>query len=493
MLFDPDWNPASDKQAAGRIVSLTISFCNSNMKQWREGQKRRCYVYRFMSTCTIEEKIIQRQLSKEGLQNIVEDKEQVNRFSTDELKALFSRRTDSRSDTHDTLRCKRCSSVKTLSTSPPASSLTFTSKHKDECSAFLEKLKDCIRLEAAERSQSESIQPYINDLDSVHNQLLSDHFSNLPQFSREIREIVSGADRELEELKILAPFSILSKFVYLWGELVPRLSALASNSSDPDRNDTEHIGDEDEWVPQEGCPEEEDFNRWSHHCGAATTDDECLRRATEGDSSVSFVFGLEINWDLLQNRQEAQRDSEHARKAQMKEAIAALNQRRRSSVSNPLETISCNDSSSPKNPPELVDCDASPKLNPHSAVADSTAPDRSTGVKGKITLKQPKRKVPLIDDCQASDAPAVRKRKAVIVIDDSDSESETKASVPKCSTQNGSKDASPMRSRQIANVAYEKENVLVSDSQGCRDWACSVCTYLNSTSARKECSICGYR
>ncbi|CAE7540099.1 RAD54 [Symbiodinium microadriaticum] len=63
VMFDPDWNPASDKQAAARI--------------WREGQQRRCYIYRFMSTCTVEEKIIQRQLSKEGLQNIVDDKEQV--------------------------------------------------------------------------------------------------------------------------------------------------------------------------------------------------------------------------------------------------------------------------------------------------------------------------------------------------------------------------------------------------------------------------------
>ena len=51
VLFDPDWNPASDKQAAGRV--------------WREGQKRRCFIYRLMSTGTIEEKIIQRQLSKE--------------------------------------------------------------------------------------------------------------------------------------------------------------------------------------------------------------------------------------------------------------------------------------------------------------------------------------------------------------------------------------------------------------------------------------------
>jgi DNA repair and recombination protein RAD54 and RAD54-like protein len=101
VLFDPDWNPASDKQAAGRI--------------WREGQQKRCYIYRFMGTCTIEEKIIQRQLSKEGLQNIVDDKEQVNEFSSAELKAIFTRRVDTRSDTHDTLRCKRCSNVKLLS------------------------------------------------------------------------------------------------------------------------------------------------------------------------------------------------------------------------------------------------------------------------------------------------------------------------------------------------------------------------------------------
>lgn len=68
MLFDPDWNPASDKQAAARI--------------WREGQKKRCFIYRFMSTGTVEEKIIQRQLSKEGLQNIVDDTEQVRTISS---------------------------------------------------------------------------------------------------------------------------------------------------------------------------------------------------------------------------------------------------------------------------------------------------------------------------------------------------------------------------------------------------------------------------
>jgi|TARA_B110000090_G_C13113222_1_gene343245 hypothetical protein len=68
-----------------------------------------------MSTGSIEEKIIQRQLSKEGLQNIVEDTDQVNEISTAVLKDLFVLHQDTPSDTHDTLRCKRCSTVKTKS------------------------------------------------------------------------------------------------------------------------------------------------------------------------------------------------------------------------------------------------------------------------------------------------------------------------------------------------------------------------------------------
>jgi DNA repair and recombination RAD54-like protein len=38
---------------------------------WRDGQKKRVFVYRFLTTGTIEEKVYQRQLSKEGLQSVV--------------------------------------------------------------------------------------------------------------------------------------------------------------------------------------------------------------------------------------------------------------------------------------------------------------------------------------------------------------------------------------------------------------------------------------
>lgn len=94
VLFDPDWNPAVDKQAAARC--------------WRDGQKKRCFTYRFLATGTVEEKIFQRQLSKEGLQSVVDDKDQVNELSSKDLKNLFKLRVGTPSDTHDKLKCERC-------------------------------------------------------------------------------------------------------------------------------------------------------------------------------------------------------------------------------------------------------------------------------------------------------------------------------------------------------------------------------------------------
>ena len=72
VLYDIDWNPATDMQAMARV--------------WRDGQKRPCHVYRLITTGTIEEKILQRQVTKRGL-----DSQQVvpSHFSSEELKDLF--------------------------------------------------------------------------------------------------------------------------------------------------------------------------------------------------------------------------------------------------------------------------------------------------------------------------------------------------------------------------------------------------------------------
>ncbi|XP_077391460.1 DNA repair and recombination protein RAD54-like [Festucalex cinctus] len=113
VMFDPDWNPANDEQAMARV--------------WRDGQKKTCYVYRLLSTGTIEEKILQRQAHKKALSSCVVDEEQdVERhFSLGELRELFALNGDAASDTHDKFRCRRC--VNGVQSRPPAPESDCTS------------------------------------------------------------------------------------------------------------------------------------------------------------------------------------------------------------------------------------------------------------------------------------------------------------------------------------------------------------------------------
>ncbi|KAI0082617.1 DNA repair protein, SNF2 family [Panus rudis PR-1116 ss-1] len=96
ILFDPDWNPAADQQALARV--------------WRDGQKKECFVYRFISTGTIEEKIFQRQASKQALSSaVVDEKEDTERhFSSETLRKLFLFNESTLCETHETFKCKRC-------------------------------------------------------------------------------------------------------------------------------------------------------------------------------------------------------------------------------------------------------------------------------------------------------------------------------------------------------------------------------------------------
>ncbi|ETI25057.1 hypothetical protein G647_04427 [Cladophialophora carrionii CBS 160.54] len=108
VLFDPDWNPAADQQALARV--------------WRDGQKKDCFVYRFMSTGTIEEKVFQRQSHKQALSStVVDSAEDVERhFTLDSLRELFQFKPDTTSDTHDTFKCKRCKPDGTQTIKAPA-------------------------------------------------------------------------------------------------------------------------------------------------------------------------------------------------------------------------------------------------------------------------------------------------------------------------------------------------------------------------------------
>jgi DNA repair and recombination protein RAD54B len=92
VLFDIDWNPATDLQAMARIH--------------RDGQKLPCKVYRFLVKGGLDEKIYQRQVMKMGLANaVVDNKASASSFSQEELRDLF--RLDEREgcQTHDLLGC----------------------------------------------------------------------------------------------------------------------------------------------------------------------------------------------------------------------------------------------------------------------------------------------------------------------------------------------------------------------------------------------------
>ncbi|CAF4900569.1 unnamed protein product [Pieris macdunnoughi] len=77
IIYDPDWNPATDNQAKERA--------------WRIGQERDVTVYRLLSAGTIEEKIYQRQIFKNFLSNrILIDPNQKNVLTTSTLQGLFT-------------------------------------------------------------------------------------------------------------------------------------------------------------------------------------------------------------------------------------------------------------------------------------------------------------------------------------------------------------------------------------------------------------------
>ncbi|XP_056017684.1 DNA repair and recombination protein RAD54B-like [Ostrea edulis] len=114
LLYDVDWNPANDLQAMARV--------------WRDGQKRQIYIYRLLTTGTIEEKIYQRQISKQGLSGAIMDLKNKRgaQFSAEELKDLFSLNENTESDTHDLLKCN-CQGGGKIGTPEPISVQTTRS------------------------------------------------------------------------------------------------------------------------------------------------------------------------------------------------------------------------------------------------------------------------------------------------------------------------------------------------------------------------------
>jgi DNA repair and recombination protein RAD54B len=93
VLFEVDWNPSTDLQAMARIH--------------RDGQRRDVKIYRLLTTGGLDEKIYQRQLTKQGLaDSVMDNKATASSFTQSELRDLFSLDAESSCQTHDLLGCE---------------------------------------------------------------------------------------------------------------------------------------------------------------------------------------------------------------------------------------------------------------------------------------------------------------------------------------------------------------------------------------------------
>jgi superfamily II DNA or RNA helicase len=145
ILYDSDWNPATDAQTMARV--------------WRFGQEKPVTVYRLVTAGTIEENILQRQLLKEDLNKVVRGGATLGKvgsqFTREELKDLCSYSPDSRCKTFDKLCIRRPGLWSDYSgpedvVDPPLSQVLLSDAGIEGCVTFVHTIHRSLYEEAAE-------------------------------------------------------------------------------------------------------------------------------------------------------------------------------------------------------------------------------------------------------------------------------------------------------------------------------------------------------
>ena len=501
------------------ILTVGFSRCTSfsfalqaAARCWRDGQKKRCFTYRFLATGTVEEKIFQRQLSKEGLQSVVDDKEQVNALSTKDLRNLFKLRHGTPSDTHDKLRCERC---KIIQDNAELEAVRVLPKKIAACRGLFEEL--CQQEDAApfqtvldptlHGKTKEEYEKYVKqpmDLAAIRKRLdqpqdQPSSYKNVSDFAKDVNRIFSNIVKVWEPGDEIADTSrrLQAWWVEKWTELVPLLMRMKADSDEDNENKGDnadsaedvleacasgHNERGEDYQEQIGMPDEEDMRKWSHHHNTDTVDDPIFRAAMRGCDAVSFVFGLEVTWSLIQERQQAEEaamELECIKEAQ-EEGEDFDEEKLAPTVSADPEDDSSSSDDEEENsaPVESIETKDS-----EEAVSDSS--DEEDEAPLELEDDEESKEDAIMDSDEEEDEEKEEEDNSGDEEDDASKASTpcAQAEVLPSQASNGADVVELLGSSQSSNDS--------SDSQpSAKEWSCPACTLHNKTALRK-CSACG--
>lgn len=427
-------------------------------------------------------------------------------MSTKDLRNLFKFRAGTPSDTHDKLRCERCQiihdddeqeALQVLPKKLAACRELVAQMMEHEDSHFFEKplvsQDHGVSKEAYEKVVKQPM-----DLGTIKSRLFMTQdqvssYKNVSSVSKDVNRIFSNV------MKVWAPGDeiadaarrLQSWWVEQWTELVPRLMVMkADEESKPGDDESDQPAEDsleaflsqknergEDYQEQIGMPDEENMRKWSHHHTTDTVDDPVFRAAMRGFDSVSFVFGLEVTWSLIQQRQQ----EEEERKAMKElEAIQELDEAEETAKKEAPGEEGDGDSSSGGemelddssidggNGGEVEDSNEAEAEGPSEPELDFTAEDESDNESdNESALVSPQQE-------QNSVTP-----EAKVVDSPASSATDDDSSIVEVLTASQSDSSS-----KTAGKENEKP------SPPTNQWECSTCTLFNKKSLRK-CGACG--
>jgi hypothetical protein len=472
------------------------------------------------------------------LQSVVDDKEQVNELSTKDLKNLFKLRTGTPSDTHDKLRCERC---KIIQDHAEVEALKVLPKKLTACCELVDLMMEHedsqyfhkpllsqdhgVSKEAYEKSVKQPM-----DLGTIKARLgmsqdLPSSYKSVSSVSKDVNRIFANV------MKVWSPGDDIADaarriqgwWVEQWTELVPRLMVMKSDEDFSQKEDDFEAPNDilegcatlnnergEDYQEQIGMPDEENMRSWSHHHTTDTVDDPVFRAAMRGCDSVSFVFGLEVTWSLIQQRQQEEEERKALKELECiqeldgsEEVAAAEGGADEADVDDDgASSFIDNDEVAAEGEAGVDDDGASSFIDNDEVAAEAEAGVDDDGASSFIDNEDDHGDIAVADSNEASSDDASIQEEITMTADDSEEsvsssqqlEAQDSTSTPEAEVQD-----SPSGESNVVDVlsasqvssnfsSTDKENETPSPSK--KEWECSACTLFNKKSYRK-CKACG--